>query len=66
MGITIDKAIDIMNHYGMYGLISQKRGRDKAVEIMCKYRRIKNIIFLTHIYTDEEIIEKIKELIKWE
>ena len=65
MGLRINEAIDIMEHYDRYSLISQKRGRDKAIEIMCKYRRIRNI-FLTQSYTDEEVIEKIKEVIKYE
>lgn len=44
MGMTIDKAIDIMAHYEKYGSISQRIGRDFAVDIMCKYQQIEQIV----------------------
>jgi len=31
---------------------------------MCKYQEIRKI-YMTHHYTDEDVIEKIKEVIKW-
>ncbi len=40
MGITIDKAIDIMERYEKYGAISQRNGRNKAIEIMRKYQQL--------------------------
>lgn len=43
-GITIDKAIDIMGHYEEYGFISQRIGRDFAIDIMCKYQQIEQIV----------------------
>ena len=41
--MTIDKAIDIMEHYKEYGFISQKHGRNKAISIMRKYQKIEQI-----------------------
>lgn len=35
-----------------------------AKETMHKYQEIRKI-YMTHHYTDEEVIEKIKEVIKW-
>lgn len=40
MGITIDKAIDIMENYEEYGFLSQENGRNKAINIMRKYQKI--------------------------
>lgn len=35
-----------------------------AIDTMRKYQEIRKI-YMTHHYTDEEVIEKIKEVIKW-
>lgn len=35
-----------------------------AIDTMHKYQEIRKI-YMTHHYTDEEVIEKIKEVIKW-
>lgn len=35
-----------------------------AVDTMRKYQEIRKI-YMTHHYTDEDVIEKIKEIIKW-
>lgn len=40
MGMTIDKAIDIMENYEEYGFLSQENGRNKAINIMRKYQKI--------------------------
>ena len=44
MGMSIDKAIDIMERYEMYGVGAQKDGRNKAIEIMRKYQKITEIV----------------------
>ena len=44
MEMTIDKAIDIMEHYKEYGFVSQENGRNKAIDIMCKYQKIEKIL----------------------
>ena len=36
-----------------------------AMNIVRKYQEIRKI-YMTHHYTDEEVIEKIKEVIRWE
>ena len=38
MGMSIDKAIDIMERYEMYGFFSQRDGRNKAIDTMRKYQ----------------------------
>lgn len=43
MGMTIEKAIDIMENYEEYGFLSQENGRNKAINIMHKYQKIKQI-----------------------
>lgn len=35
-----------------------------AIDTMRKYQEIRKI-YMTHHYTDEDVIEKIKEVIKW-
>ena len=68
MDITIDKAIDIMEHYEMYGSNSQMDGRNKAIEIMRKYQKIREIAFpLQFCSTDKlnhEAIMKICEVLE--
>lgn len=45
MGMSIDKAIDIMEHYKEYGVFSQASGRNKAIETMRKYQKIEDIYY---------------------
>lgn len=55
MGMTIDKAIDIMENYEEYGFLSQENGRNKAINIMRKYQKIQEIINNTD-YIQEDVI----------
>lgn len=55
MGMTIDKAIDIMENYEEYGFLSQENGRNKAINIMRKYQKIQEIINNTD-YIEEDVI----------
>lgn len=70
MEMTIDKAIDIMEYYEEYGVISQRYGRNKAVEIMRKYQKITEIMnelngnFYESYLKDRQTLEKIYEVIK--
>lgn len=64
MGMSIDEAI---NHgkeqLEIFGG-DHKEFIETAIETMLKYQEIRKI-YMTHHYTDEEVIEKIKEVIKW-
>lgn len=55
MGMTIDKAIDIMENYEEYGFLSQENGRNKAINTMRKYQKIQEIINNTD-YIQEDVI----------
>lgn len=44
MGMSIDKVIDVMERYEMYGYNAQKEGRNKAIDIMRKYEKIERIV----------------------
>jgi hypothetical protein len=55
MGMTLDKAIDIMENYEEYGFLSQENGRNKAINIMHKYQKIQEIINNTD-YIEEDVI----------
>ena len=44
MGMSIDKAIDIMEHYEEYGFALQVNGRTKVIETMRKYQKITEIV----------------------
>ena len=62
MGMSIDKTIDFFNGLECH-TPQAKDARDVVVDTMRKYQRIRQI-YMTHHYTDEEVIEKIKEVIK--
>jgi hypothetical protein len=68
MGMSIDKAIDIMERYEMYVFNSQKEGRNKAIDIMRRYQKIREIAFpLQFCSTDKlnhEAIMKICEVLE--
>ena len=58
MGITLDKAIDILEHYKEYGFVSQANGRNKAISIMRKYQKIEQIY---SDYLDDMDAEKLAD-----
>lgn len=64
MGMSIDKAIkhgeEQLEIFGG----EHKEFIETAINTMRKYQEIRKI-YMTHHYTDEEVIEKIKEVIKW-
>lgn len=61
MGMSIDKAIDIMENYEEYGFLSQENGRNKAINIMRKYQKIEHIIKSEKIPYKLDLIEKVVE-----
>ena len=69
MGMSIDESISwitesILNMRKSQLCISDKLALKTAIDTMRKYQEIRKI-YMTHHYTDEEVIEKIKEVIKW-
>jgi hypothetical protein len=63
MKMSIDKAIDIMERYEMYGFNSQKDGRNKSIEIMRKYQQIEQILDDCDLEA-WEVLEMIKEVVE--
>ena len=74
MEMTIDeqiKALEYLKKCGIFpfsdtrtGIVITDEYVDGAIATMRKYQEIRKI-YMTHHYTDEEVIEKIKEVIKW-
>ena len=67
MGMTIDEAIEILQERDKcmeYVTDNDSEAFKTAIDTMRKYQEIRKI-YMTHHYTDEEVIEKIKEVIKW-
>lgn len=73
MRMTIDEYIKGLEYLKECGVcpFTDKTGKiytdeylDGAIDIMHKYQQIRQI-YMTHHYTDEDVIEKIKEVIKF-
>ena len=64
MGMTIDKTIDIMERYEMYGFNAQKDGRNKAIETMRKYQQIVNIVSLNNEEFKQCGLKELKEILE--
>lgn len=71
MRMTINESIDVLKEH--LRILNVDKGiefwkeieaLEMALDTMHKYQEIKKI-YMTHHYTDEEVIEKIKEVIKW-
>jgi uncharacterized Fe-S radical SAM superfamily protein PflX len=64
MGMTIEQAIKHgKEQLEIFGG-EHKEFIETSIEVMRKYQEIRKI-YMTHHYTDEEVIEKIKEVIKY-
>lgn len=76
--MTIDEALKIIKDGRIAAAIIKGNTEDDTkfnqeniealnmiIDTMYKYQEIRKI-YMTHHYTDEEVIEKIKEIIKWE
>lgn len=64
MGMSIDKAIEHgKEQLDIFGG-EHKEFIETSIATMRKYQEIRKI-YMTHHYTDEEVIEKIKEVIRW-
>lgn len=64
MGMTIDKAIDIMERYEMYGFNAQKDGRNKVIETMRKYQKIVDIVSLNGEEFKQCGLKELKEILE--
>lgn len=62
MKMTINEAIEALLDTRSYG--TADIAKSVAIDTMRKYQEIRKI-YMTHHYTDEEVIEKIKEVIKY-